>query len=354
MDTIAQVGLQADIMSAPLQQAVSCLNAGRLDEAERICHDLLETRATAPWALLVLACASNMRENYSVALDFVARAIAGGSDLPHLYVEQAIARAALGASASALQAARRAVTVFPNVPKGYEVLSRILYPGENYYEVLRRMHDYLRPRSYLEIGVDNGGSISLAQSPTIAVGIDPEPRLRDALMPGCKIFCQTSDAYFESRDPRSDMECDEVDFAFIDGLHIFEQALRDFINVERLAGSSTVVAIHDCLPVDGLTAARERQTVFWSGDIWKLPLCLQEYRPELQVHLIPAPPTGLCLVWGLDPKSTALTDGFSRIADKFINLELTSAARDGLLETAIIPNRWEEIEARLAGRHRPS
>jgi tetratricopeptide (TPR) repeat protein len=295
-------------MSEPLQLAVSRLNAGRLDEAERICHEVLETRAADPWALIVLACAANARENYSAALSLVARAMASGSDLPHLYVEQAIAHAGLGASAAALQAARRAVTMFPNVPKGYEVLSRILYPGEDYYAVLRRMHDCLQPRSYLEIGVDNGGSIRLAQRPTIAVGIDPAPNLHHAPGSGCKIFQCSSDAYFETRNLRSDMESDEVDFAFIDGLHIFEQALRDFINIERFAGPQTVVAIHDCLPIDPLTAARERHTVFWSGDVWKLPLCLREYRADLKIYLVPTPPTGLCLVRNLDRHSKILTD----------------------------------------------
>ena len=45
-----------------------------------------------------------------------------------------------------------------------------------------------------------------------------------------------------------------MELAFIDGLHLFEQVLRDFINVERHSSPSTVVLLHDCLPLDEATA----------------------------------------------------------------------------------------------------
>jgi Methyltransferase domain len=38
--------------------------------------------------------------------------------------------------------------------------------------------------------------------------------------------------------------------AFIDGLHHFEQVLRDFINVEKRATSEGLIVIHDCIPFD--------------------------------------------------------------------------------------------------------
>ena len=41
-----------------------------------------------------------------------------------------------------------------------------------------------------------------------------------------------------------------LDLGFIDGMHRFEFALRDFINFKRASDSRTVLLVHDCLPVD--------------------------------------------------------------------------------------------------------
>src|SRR5262249_5652050 len=140
--------------------------------------------------------------------------------------------------------------------------------GAHYYELLKRFHYQLRPKSYLEIGVDDGASIVLAKSPTVAIGIDPAPRLTSTPGTICKIFPMKSDEYFATRDPRSDFETEAADLALIDGMHLFEQALRDFINVERFSSPSTVVLIHDCFAIDALTASRQRKTAFWTGDVW--------------------------------------------------------------------------------------
>ena len=183
----------------------------------------------------------------------------GSSALRQLYVEKAVALGS-GANSAAIQAARHAVTLCPNVPRGYEVLSDIMLPGESYYDLLRRFHDWLRPKSYIEIGVSTGASIVLAQPPTVAVGIDPEPRLLNAPKTVCKIFPLASDDYFAVRDPRHDIEAETVDLAFIDGLHLFEQVLRDFINIERVSSPTTLVLIHDCFAIDALTAERKRKT----------------------------------------------------------------------------------------------
>jgi hypothetical protein len=93
---------------------------------------------------------------------------------------------------------------------------------------------------------------------------------------------------------------------FIDGLHLFEQTLRDFIHVEAWSSPNTVVLLHDCLPVCAAAAARNRISKFWVGDTWKVLEVLLAQRPDLRLSVIPAPPSGLVVVRGLDAQSSSL------------------------------------------------
>ena len=93
-----------------------------------------------------------------------------------------------------------------------------------------------------------------------------------------------------------------MDLAFIDGMHQFEFALRDFINIEKYCSADSIILIHDVYPIDATSAARERASWFWSGDIWRLILMLNKYRPDLSVNVIAARPTGLAIVQNLDPR----------------------------------------------------
>ena len=227
--------------------------------------------------------------------------------LASLYVEKAIIDMGSGANSAAMHAAKYAVTLCPDVPRGYWVLSNIMLPGEGIHDLLQRFHDWLQPKSYIEIGVHTGASIAHAKPPTVVVGIDPQPRLINSPKTVCKIFPLTSDDYFRDRDPRRDIEAETVDLAFIDGMHLFEQALRDFINIERVSGPTTLVLIHDTFAIDALTSQREwslvaggSETPCWNGDVWKIIPCLREFRPDLHLFTIATPPSGLSVVSRLD------------------------------------------------------
>ncbi|HEX6654304.1 MAG TPA: class I SAM-dependent methyltransferase [Thermoleophilaceae bacterium] len=171
-------------------------------------------------------------------------------------------------------------------------------PGPVYYQVLRWIHLILKPVNYLEIGVDKGVSLEQAAKSTRAIGIDPAPTIEHTLSPAVTIYEMTSDDFFAQHDAR-DLLGGPVELAFIDGLHLFEQVLRDFVNLERASADDTVVILHDCLPLDDVTSARERTTDFYCGDVWKATLALRRHRPELDMVVVPTAPTGLCLVRNL-------------------------------------------------------
>ncbi len=60
------------------------------------------------------------------------------------------------------------------------------------------------------------------------------------------------------------------DLCFIDGMHLFEYALRDFMNVERCAAPGAIVVIDDIFPNHPAQGQRERRTRAWTGDVWRL------------------------------------------------------------------------------------
>ncbi|HEX7823062.1 MAG TPA: class I SAM-dependent methyltransferase [Sphingobium sp.] len=179
----------------------------------------------------------------------------------------------------------------------------------SYLNVLSDMHRSLTPRSYIEIGVRHGRSLSLANGP--AIGIDPAPELHVEPPYTTRIFSQTSDNFFASNAKENIMV--PIDFAFIDGLHLIEAALRDFMNIERLSAPGCIIAIDDILPNHPVQARRERISRVWTGDVWKLIPLLRQHRPDLVLAILDTSPSGCLLVGGLDPANQVLWNFYNPI-----------------------------------------
>src|SRR4051812_6383888 len=185
-----------------------------------------------------------------------------------------------------------------------------------YLDFLAGVHERLRPPTYLEIGVRHGDSLALADK--WAVGVDPRPRLKHELGEQTRLYKQTSDAFFARDRPLRHFGGHKVALSFIDGLHHSEFALRDFINVEKLARWSTVVVFDDVFPRAPEEASRDRETRAWTGDVYKVPAVLAERRPDLVLLHVDTEPTGLLLVLGLDRTSTVLADDYEEIARELV------------------------------------
>lgn len=183
----------------------------------------------------------------------------------------------------------------------------------DYLEVLARLHAAIEPRLYLEIGVRSGRSLVLARGE--AIGVDPDPAVKAPEVPNHRLVRATSDAFFRS--PEAASLADRLDLAFIDGNHLFEYALRDFMNIERRARPTTIVVVDDIFPNHPEQAERERRTAIWTGDVWKLADCLARHRPDLTLMFLDTEPTGLLLIAGLDPANRALWNAYNPITARY-------------------------------------
>ncbi|OBI53708.1 class I SAM-dependent methyltransferase [Mycobacterium sp. E796] len=197
--------------------------------------------------------------------------------------------------------------------------------GVGYIEFLNALHTHLTPRSYLEVGTATGASLAVASCDAIAV----DPRFEvEAGATGNRartlFFQMTSDDFFAAEDIPA-LLGRPVDMAFLDGLHRFEYLLRDFIGAEAACHPRSLILLHDCVPSNTRMALREFRpgdssevgtADWWTGDVWKLLPILREYRPDLRLHVLDCPPTGLVAITRLDPASRVLADRYYEIVDQ--------------------------------------
>jgi hypothetical protein len=179
------------------------------------------------------------------------------------------------------------------------------------HEFLEGVHRLYQPRTYLEVGIRTGASLGLSRVPSIA--IDPDFEITTALHCDVEVVKATSDDFFAGAEPLRHLPQGRIDLGFIDGMHLLEFALRDFINVERHADWTSVIVIDDALPRNVTEASRDRVSAAWTGDVFKIATVLREHRPDLLVLAVDSEPTGVLCVFGADPDSTVLRDRYDEI-----------------------------------------
>ncbi|HET9379862.1 MAG TPA: class I SAM-dependent methyltransferase [Streptomyces sp.] len=204
------------------------------------------------------------------------------------------------------------------------------------HEFLRELHKVSANRNYLEIGVNDGRSLRLSRVPSIAV--DPAFKVVSEIKCDVHLVKTTSDDFFardnplqhlkggrhpwrnlrRGRSPLGHWRRTTLDLSFIDGMHLFEYALRDFINVERHSDWTSVVVFDDMLPRNVAEAARDRHTDAWTGDVYKMIEVLARHRPDLVAVPVDTEPTGQLVVFGADPTSTVLRDTYDEIVAEYV------------------------------------
>jgi hypothetical protein len=159
--------------------------------------------------------------------------------------------------------------------------------------------------SYLEIGIRSGHTFLRVRAPR-KTAVEPAPiislfkklrwRFRNPSNRGNTIFEMTSDDFFAQHAGR--LERGGLDIAFVDGLHTYEQSLRDVENCLRFLNDGGVVLMHDCSPsseeaavsLAKLEEMRQTglagETDMWCGDVFKTVLHLRAMRPDVTVLVL--------------------------------------------------------------------
>jgi hypothetical protein len=172
------------------------------------------------------------------------------------------------------------------------------------HEFLAALHLALKPKVYLEVGVQYGHSLVLADAAEVAYGIDPEPLLFAApqnQLPNQRVYSMTSDEFFAQG-----YLSEPIDLAFIDGSHLVEDAMVDFVNVQKHMRPGGVIVFDDVLPYSEAIATREMPPGGdWTGDVWKCYFILGEMYTGHQINTAPILvntwPTGTMVLLNVEP-----------------------------------------------------
>ncbi len=190
----------------------------------------------------------------------------------------------------------------------------------NRYEFLKGLHRVYRPRTYLEIGVNDGRSLALSRTRTIAV--DPAFKVTAPLHCELELVKATSDDFFARPRPMRSLRRGVVDLAFIDGMHLAEFALRDFINSERYCHPSSVIVIDDVLPRTVDEGGRGRRGTAeggaWAGDVYKIIDVIRTNRPDLVVLEMDTAPTGTLVIFLMDPTDRTLAAAYDEAVPEMV------------------------------------
>ena len=220
--------------------------------------------------------------------------------------------------------------------------------GDSYLDLLAQLHAFLEPRKDTsKSGFGSDSPLSLGYRARPRVAIDPHPCIAGDLPGHIRVVPETSDEFFQHRDMLVELGGQPVELAFIDGMHQFEFALRDFINLEAASAESALILLHDCYPLDAQSAERERSGAsVWTGDVWRTVVALRRYRPDLEVVTLASPPSGLGLVRGLDPGSRVLRDRYEQIVEEMVGYDFSSFEASKDAELNLVAGDWLTV-ARL-------
>jgi len=159
----------------------------------------------------------------------------------------------------------------------------------------------INAQTYLEIGVRNGDGFHQIKAPR-KIGVDPFRQ--NFIEQDNEIYFELNSDDFFAKEAAKLFNNDKIDVALVDGLHEFQQALKDVINISKFISENGYIFIHDCNPP---TEKHEstRDGCDWNGDVWKTLLFLKKHHPELKYFTLDCD-YGVGVVYGFTKHSNPL------------------------------------------------
>ena len=120
------------------------------------------------------------------------------------------------------------------------------------FDIINKIIKKKKFESYLEIGCQSDVNFSKIIIKN-KIGVDPQSGGTHRM---------TSDDFFKQNKSTFDL-------IFIDGLHVYEQVLKDIENSLKVLNDNGVILIHDCLPAKIWHQTIPQTHSSWNGDVWK-------------------------------------------------------------------------------------
>lgn len=185
-------------------------------------------------------------------------------------------------------------------------------------KTINRLAALNHAEKYLEIGVAEGNTFHNVEIGN-KTAVDPNFLFdtgQYSSYPDQYYFNMTSDAFFEQLENNTEVVYGNAGFTwdiiFIDGLHVYEQAMRDFKNTLKYSHKNTIWIFDDTVPSDPWAAIPNMSKCFlfrelagvsgkdWQGDVFKCVFTLHDSFPMFSYATMIGSGNPQTVVWRTD------------------------------------------------------
>lgn len=165
--------------------------------------------------------------------------------------------------------------------------------------ILQEIIESINVKCYLEIGVKKGKCFLQIKAP-IKIAIDPKmlisKKKKFFSLVKEKYYVISSDEFFRM-EPKI-LTKHGLDIVFIDGLHTYQQSLKDVLNALKYLNVNGVIVMHDCNPESEAMAypGNSFEDIkdlnlpgyegLWCGAVWKTIVHLSSIRNDLNIFVL--------------------------------------------------------------------